>query len=203
MNGKYIDGPINKYLDDLAAKKPAPGGGSAGALSGALAAGLVSMAVNFSIGKCPSNEKKLKVILKQSENLRKKMSELVDKDVEAYKAVSTVFKSSKANKEKIQKVLRNAAAVPLEIAQAGVEIMQLNRKLLPICNPRLISDIGVSLSLAYSSVEIGMLNVKENLANIEDEKFSKICRTKLMNLAKVSRKIKNEIYLRVEKIISR
>ncbi len=62
--------------------------------------------------------------------------------------------------------------------------MQLNKELLPICNPRLISDIGVSLSLAYSSIEIGVLNVEINLASIKDEKFNKICRAKLVNFIK-------------------
>lgn len=194
MNKKYINESISRYLDDLAAKKPTPGGGSAGALAGALAAGLVSMAVNFSIGKNPRNDKKLKLILKQSETLRKNMSELIDEDINAYKKVSVLLKSSKAKSEKIQKALKNAAKVPLEIAQIGVEVIKLNEKLFPICNPRLISDIAVSLSFAYSSIEIGILNVEENLAIIKDKKFNKIYRTKLVNLKKISHRIKNKLY---------
>ncbi len=115
---------LKKYLNDLAAKKPAPGGGSAGALSGALAAGLVSMVVNFSIGKNSPDEKRLKEILKESENLREKMSELVDEDVKVYEEVSSVFKlpkESEGRKEKIQEALKKAAKVPLEIAQVGSE----------------------------------------------------------------------------------
>ncbi len=190
----YINKPINKYLDDLAAKKPAPGGGSAGALSGALAAGLVSMAVNYSIGKNPKNDKKLKLILKQSEKLRKSISKLIDKDIEAYKKVSVLFKSSKSNSDKIQKALKNAARVPLEIAQIGVEVIKLNEKLFPKCNPRLISDIAVSLSLAYGSIEIGILNVEENLAIIKDKNFKKTYRTKLTNLKKTIHRIQNKLY---------
>ncbi|MBU0533218.1 MAG: cyclodeaminase/cyclohydrolase family protein [Candidatus Omnitrophica bacterium] len=190
----YINGPINKYLDDLASKNPAPGGGSAGALAGALAAGLMSMAVNYSIGKNPKNDKKLRTLLKQSESLRKNISKLIDEDIQAYKKVSVLFKSSKTNSDKIQKALKNAAKVPFEIAQIGVEIIELNEKIFPICNPRLLSDVVVSLSLAYSSVEIGILNVQENLAIIKDKKFNKLYRTKSVYLKKIARRIKNNLY---------
>ncbi|MCK4905129.1 cyclodeaminase/cyclohydrolase family protein [bacterium] len=190
----YINKPINKYLDDLAAKKPAPGGGSAGALAGALAAGLVSMAVNYSIGKNPKNDKKLKSILKQSEKLRKNISKLIDEDIKAYKKVSILFKSSKSNSDKIQKALKNATKVPFEIAKIGVEVIKLNEKLFPICNSRLLSDVVVSLSLAYSSVEIGILNVQENIAIIKDKKFNKLYRTKSGNLKKIAHRIKNNLY---------
>ena len=203
---KYINEPLTRYLNDLAAKKPAPGGGSVGALAGALAAGLVSKVVSFSLGKDSPNEKRLKGILNESENLRAKMGELIDEDVKVYEEVSSVYKLPKENdgrKEKIQEALKKAAKVPLEIAQLGMNIMQLNKELLPICNPRLISDIGVSLSLAYSSVEIGALNVEINLASIKDEQFNRICREKLVSFMKVSRQIKNEIYPEVERRISK
>ena len=47
----YRNQSIKKYLDDLAAKKPAPGGGSAAALAGAVGVALLSRAVNFTVGK--------------------------------------------------------------------------------------------------------------------------------------------------------
>ncbi|MDD5454436.1 MAG: cyclodeaminase/cyclohydrolase family protein [Candidatus Ratteibacteria bacterium] len=193
ISEKYIDKPIKKYLDDLAAKKPAPGGGSAGALSGALAAGLLSMAGNFSIGKNPKNDKKLKTILKQSEGLREKMSKLIDEDVKAYKNVWLVFKSPEATSAKKQNALKNAAEVPMQIAQFGVEIIKLNKKLLPICNPRLISDVASSLLLARSAVEIGAINVEENLAIIKDKKFNRMHRDKLRRFKKISCSIKNKV----------
>jgi formiminotetrahydrofolate cyclodeaminase len=204
MDKKYIDEPINKYLDDLAAKKPAPGGGSVGAFADALAAGLVSMVANFSLGKDSPHEERLEEILKMSESLREKASRLIDEDIKVYEEFSSVFKLPKESlgrKEKIQEALKNAARVPLEITELGVKIMQLNKELFPLCNPRLVSDIGVSLSLAYSGVEIGALNVEINLASIKDEQFNKVCRVKLENSKKISRQIKNEVYPQVEKKI--
>jgi len=200
----YINDSIKKYLDDLAAKKPAPGGGSAGALAGALASGLVSMVANFSIDKNLPNEQKIKEVLKRSEDLRKKFSNLLDEDIEVYEQLSSIFKlprESGDRKEKMQQALKKAAEVPLKITELGVEIMRLNKELFPICNERLISDIGVSLSLAYSSIEIGILNVEINLASIKDEQFNKTCKEKLENFTKTACQIKNEVYPQVEKKI--
>ena len=47
----YNEGSLKQYLNDLAAKLPAPGGGSAAALTAALGASLISMVLNFTIGK--------------------------------------------------------------------------------------------------------------------------------------------------------
>ena len=55
----YNDSSLKQYLNDLAAKLPAPGGGSAAALTAALGASLISMVLNFTIGKTKSTIFKL------------------------------------------------------------------------------------------------------------------------------------------------
>ena len=47
----YVNKSLKKYLDDLTAKLPAPGGGSAAALVAALGAALIGMVINFTLGK--------------------------------------------------------------------------------------------------------------------------------------------------------
>ena len=57
----YIDRPMREYLDDLAAKKPAPGGGSAAALAASMGVSLMSMVANYTAGnpKYKSGEAKI------------------------------------------------------------------------------------------------------------------------------------------------
>ena len=83
---KYCDQPLKKYLEDLSAKLPAPGGGSAAALDAALGASLISMVLNFTIGKpkYAQYENELKKALSDSERLKNEFLNLVDLDVEAY-----------------------------------------------------------------------------------------------------------------------
>ena len=47
----YIEDSLKKYIDDLSAKLPAPGGGSAAALTGALGVSLILMVLNYTVGK--------------------------------------------------------------------------------------------------------------------------------------------------------
>ncbi|MCX5712284.1 MAG: cyclodeaminase/cyclohydrolase family protein, partial [Candidatus Omnitrophica bacterium] len=84
----YADSSLKIYLDDLAAKKSAPGGGSAAALNAALGAALISMVANFTIGKSKyaKYEKEVKDILEKSEKLRTEFLGLVDLDVRAYES---------------------------------------------------------------------------------------------------------------------
>lgn len=79
---------LKKYLDDLAGKIPAPGGGSASALTAALGAALVSMVINFTLGKpkYAKYEKSLSAYLEKSEKLRLEFLDLVDLDVLAFRS---------------------------------------------------------------------------------------------------------------------
>lgn len=139
---------MKKFLRELASRKPTPGGGSVAALAGALSAGLISMAAKFS-----GNKK----ISEKSIRLMNVLMELIDKDAEAFAGGN----------------LREAAEVPLQTARYGYEVLELAEALFENCNPKVITDIGVAAKMAESAVESALLNVKINLASIEDENYRK------------------------------
>ena len=111
----YQQRSIKEYLDDLAARKPAPGGGSASALAGALGCALLSMSCNFTLGKekYKDDQPRIKQTLKQTEGLRKRLLALVDLDVKVY---YKVFNSRKGKPDVYQKNLISATNVPLKSA---------------------------------------------------------------------------------------
>lgn len=154
----YKDSSLKKYLDDLAAKKPAPGGGSAAALNAALGASLISMVVNFTIGKpkYARFEPGLKEILKQSEKLRENLLELVDLDVAA-------FRSGNA---------RDALNIPFMLARLCFEAIKLCPPLIKKSNPNLISDVAVAAVLLESAFVSACFNVDINLRSLGDKKLS-------------------------------
>ena len=137
---------IEEFLEELAARKPTPGGGSVAALSGALAAGLVSMAAEFSGNKD---------IFGQARTLMNTLTDLVDRDARAF-----------ASRD-----LTEATRVPLQTARHSYEVLKLAAALLENCNPRVITDIGVAAKMAESAVKGAMLNVEVNLASIRDEAY--------------------------------
>ena len=173
-------GNLAKYLDDLAANLPAPGGGSASALTAATGAALISMVANFTVGKekYKSVEDQIKQVLSSSEGLRETLTTLVDEDVSAYKKLSAAFKlpkesaqEKKKREQKVQQGLKEALAVPLDICKCCHEAIKLCPVTAEKGNPNLISDVGVAASFLQSAFQSALLNVEINLRGIKDEQF--------------------------------
>ena len=168
----YLDGSIRSYLDDLAAKRPTPGGGSTAALVGATGAGLLSMVASF------SKEEVIKKILQKTEDLRRELTELVDRDVAVYQKVSAAYKLPKekpVQKRKrskaIQDALKEALTVPLEVCKLCHETIKLCGELAEKGNVSLISDVGVGVCLLEAAFQSALLNVEINLKGLKDEEL--------------------------------
>lgn len=167
----YIEGSINKYLADLAAKMPAPGGGSAAALAGALGVSLAIMVLNYTIGKekYKEFEIELKDKLDAAKELKDKITALIDKDVQAYKKLSLTFSSQDGTVK--EKALKDAAAVPIQICNHSYQAIKLCREIMDRTNKNLISDIAVAAELLSSAYYSALYNVKINLKSIKDTEF--------------------------------
>ncbi len=166
----YATQSLKTYLDDLAAKRPVPGGGSAAALVGALGCALLSMACNYTLGKerYKDAEKEIKKILKQTETLRKRFLSLVSLDAAAY---LKVFNSRKGSSCIYQENLINATKVPLEICRLSNTAYKLCPFLIKKANKYLISDVYVARELLKSCFKSGKFNVIINFPQIKDKKF--------------------------------
>ncbi|MFH1995717.1 MAG: cyclodeaminase/cyclohydrolase family protein [Candidatus Omnitrophota bacterium] len=198
----YIEKPIAEYLNDLAAKKPAPGGGSAAALTGALGAGLLSMVANYTVGKEKYRhvEDDVRKALDESERLREELSRLVDEDVAVYKIFSEAYKTKDA--EKIEEASIGAAGVPLGICMCCNEGMRIAAGLVDTGNVNLISDIGVAAELFAAAYESAKMNVDINLKNIGNEVFIENTRRALEPIDRGLIIQKDEIVKKVRRLMS-
>ena len=185
----YKDETLKKYLDDLAAKLPAPGGGSAAALTAALGASLISMVVNFTVGKpkYARFEEELKIILEKSEKLREEFLRLVDLDVIAYES----------------KNMRDALDVPFMVARLCFEGIRLCPPLVTKGNVNLISDVAVAAILLESAFACAYFNVEINLKSLGDKKLTESIRKELTQKEKSIKRIKLQTEEKVGKIIRR
>ena len=121
----YNEKPLRDYLNDLAARRPAPGGGSAAALSAATGVSLMSMVANYTAGnpKYKENEEKIADILKKSEKYRAQLQALVDKDVEAYEKLSACMKKIAKDSPELDKLYKEAMKPPFEICKITAEAL--------------------------------------------------------------------------------
>lgn len=183
--------PITEFLDQLATKEPVPGGGSVAAVSGAMAAGLISMVCSLTLGKkkYAEVEDEIRGLMDRSESLRRELQELADADVEAFRRLSAAYKLPRETtadiairRDAIQKATRIATDVPLRAAQAAAAILPLCSPAAQKGNSAAVSDVGVAVLLAQAAVRSALLNVEINLNSLEDQFYVRETRAEVAKL---------------------
>ena len=159
---KYKNHTLEEYLNVLARKEPVPGGGSVAALTAATGAALVSMVANYSKGKSNSQrvENKISGILKDSEQIRKRLLVLVDLDAQTY---LRVVKTKSASPQVKKRALRQAAKVPGEVCRLCYKAIQLTPYLVKEGNKYLLSDVRVAIELFEAAFYAARINVEVNV----------------------------------------
>jgi formiminotetrahydrofolate cyclodeaminase len=182
---------IAEFLDRLASDAPTPGGGSAAALSGALAAGLVSMVCNLTLGKQEFAEvaDEARRILDESEAARAALEFGVESDAAAFGVVAKAYKlprGTEAEKQKRLEAIRaaslGAARAPLEVVRLVAGVLDLCERLAEIGNPRVLSDVVVAALLARAALHSGACNVEINLPQLKGDAFWDEARHELEHL---------------------
>ncbi len=198
-----IDKPVTQFLDELASSAPAPGGGSVAALSGALGAALVSMVCNLTIGKkkYADVEADIQGFLAQSEALRQELIGLLEADVAAYTVVSQAMKLPRETEEQrvhrdaeLEKALQAATEVPLRVAAACVQVMDLCQPVAEKGNINAVSDAGVAVLMAEAGLRSAALNVLINLGWIKDPAFVAARRAELERLLAGKPALRDAVY---------
>lgn len=188
---KLVKQNIKMFLDELASSSPAPGGGSVAALSGALGAALSSMVCNLTRGKqgYETVQDDITDALQISEELRQNLTDLIDKDNDAFNEVMKALKLPKDTEQQkaqrknvLQTALKQAAEIPLETARKCLQILDVARIVAEKGNKNSITDAGVSALLAQTGVQAAMLNVRINLSSIKDEDYVQQVTTELQEL---------------------
>jgi len=150
-----------EYLNQLSAREPVPGGGSAAALSSALGASLIAMVVRYSLGKGKAAiiERRLTKILQKVESIRLQLLELVDEDPKAYLKVVAARKQDKKSQRSAAKEARD---VPRKICRLSYQAVELTPFVIENGNPHLLSDIEVAVELLLAGYHSALVMVKVN-----------------------------------------
>ena len=201
----YLDGPVRGYLEDLAAKKPAPGGGSAAALDASLGASLICMVTNYTIGnpRYKDVEEAAAAIYAKAEKMRNRLMELVDEDVAAYAELSKGMKEAARDAAKLEELYKEASAVPFEVCRISAECLKMCEELAGIGNKNLITDTAIAALFLESAFFAAKFNVYINLKYIKDLEFVGKIHRALAPLEDTLPKLKEEILEKCEDVIGK
>jgi glutamate formiminotransferase/formiminotetrahydrofolate cyclodeaminase len=182
MSGKMAVGGlragVEPFIEQLAAPTATPGGGSAAAASGAMAAGLASMVASMSRGKKAylQYESQLSQAIARLSQLREELKSAIDADAESYNVVMKAYKSAKPSggdasdgNAAISAALKQATSVPLGVAENVVEVAGIATNLKPITNPNMKSDLTTAIALAKAALEGALANVEINLDTLKND----------------------------------
>lgn len=184
---KLIEMTLAGFVDTTASDAPAPGGGSVSALEGALGAALTSMVCALTLGKkkyadvqdlAASTEK-------QALALKDRYLDVIDRDTEAFNAVSAVFAMPKetdadkaARRAAMQAALKLCTATPVEMMELAVEVLRMIDTVSGKLNASAASDLGCAVLAMKSAIQGAWLNVLINVGSIDDAAFAKEAREK-------------------------
>ena len=172
---------LREFDDRLASSEPVPGGGSASAVAGSLAASLVTMVAELS--KRPKYMEHASLhgaVEERSRELTAHLLRLADEDAASYAAFSAALKLPKetevereARAVAMRAAARKASEVPMEVLQACFDVVLAAELLAGRCNQNASSDLTVATLLAEASAKGAAANVRVNLPSVGDEAWAR------------------------------
>ena len=174
------DLPLQDWLSTAAARQPTPGGGSAAALAGALAAAMGEMTLNYSTGRkanSPAAESLLRESLAELSRARELLLRLMVEDQEAFLALVAareIDQTDAASPATLAAATQAAIAVPQAIMAAGMGVLACAARVAEHANRHLLSDLAVCCELALATIRCGGINVRVNLADLSREERARL-----------------------------
>ncbi|MGD9962732.1 MAG: cyclodeaminase/cyclohydrolase family protein [Thermoplasmata archaeon] len=171
---------LKAFCDDLASPEPAPGGGTAAAASGAIAASLLSMVcgVTLKSKKHEMNWPRLELLKERADELGALLIKHAEMDALSY---LTVVRHARAKREApgdeeaaaaYEEAVRGAIEVPTSTAEACVEVLRLADEVAAVGTKSASSDIEVARLLAAAGVDGAVANIMVNLPSCADASAS-------------------------------
>lgn len=178
METRLADLSVADLIDRLATHDPIPGGGSAAALTGAMAAALVQMVVELTRGRpaAEGREDELTEIGVAAAGFQSELVRLAEVDAAAYRSVldarrlpRETERDREARRVQVDAATREAIRAPMATADRASRVLEIAGRLAPIGNRNAISDVGVGAELAAAAIRGALLNVEINLPYLPDD----------------------------------
>ena len=171
---------LPEFVSELASSSPAPGGGSVGALGGALAAGLASMVGELTVGreKYAAVQDEMMRVKDEAKKVAAELLELIDRDTDAFNAFMAAMKLPKdtdeqkaARKAAMQAAAKGAVEAPLRTLTLSAQAAHLALAAIRMGNSNAVTDAASAGQFARAAAMTAAYNVRINLPLVKDEAF--------------------------------
>jgi len=165
-------------LDAFASSEPAPGGGSAAALTGAVGVSLLIMVAAVPRTRRGTVEEiaDLAAASARLRPLRETLTGLVDLDSTAYQAVIAAYKMPRiteveqtSRRDAVAAAMRGATDTPLAVMRACAEALEIAAVVADKGVVSAASDVGVAIELLLAAMRGAGLSIEANLASTKND----------------------------------
>jgi glutamate formiminotransferase/formiminotetrahydrofolate cyclodeaminase len=173
--GKSVD-----FAEQLSSGEATPGGGAASAYAATLGASLGEMIARLTVGreKYADVAGEVQEALAELRPLRERLQRAVVEDGVSFSRVMDARRMTKATEEaradrenRIEEALKGATTVPLEVAGAAVQVLEILETLAEIGNSNALADAAIGAQLVQAAVVSARYNVLMNTIEIQDDEF--------------------------------
>jgi formiminotetrahydrofolate cyclodeaminase len=195
-----------EFVDALASKAPAPGGGGASAFVGALGVALGNMVGSLTIGKkkYADAQDDIVALKARADKLQSELLRLVERDAEVFEPLSKAYgMPSETTKQKAEKArvlesaLIDACSAPLEIMERCCEAIDLHADFAAKGARIAISDVGVGVVLCWAALVGAALNVSVNAKSMNDRRLAEEMNKRAESMVASFTVKSNDIFARV------
>jgi len=178
--GRLVSLSVRDFCSETASESPAPGGGSIAALAGALSASLSAMVTQLTHGKKEFKDvtAEMNDVGMRAHRAKDFFLRAVDEDTIAFNAVMTAMRLPRETEEQVrarnqalESANQNAARIPLQVARACLELIELAEIVIDKGNPNSMTDGGTAASMAQAACLSAGYNVLTNLSSVGDPAF--------------------------------
>jgi len=193
--------PLDRLCDELSTVAPTPGGGSAGAACGALAAALTAMVANLThqARDFAAARPEMEAAAIEAQRFKDEFLADVEADARAFDAVMAARRQPQTTDEErrrregmLQCSRQGATLTPLGVLRRARRLLDLTRTVAGGL-PAAVSDAGSAAAAALAAAESAWLNVRVNLPDISDAAFRAATRREADTLIAETRKLAGEI----------
>ncbi len=168
---------LSDFTARLASKSSVPGGGGASALAASVAIALGDMVGEFTVGKKKYAlvEDEIKECMEKAQDLRVQLLDCIKKDAIAFEPLSKAYsipKDEPGRDNVMEQCLRDAAAVPLEIASLSGQAMELLSIFAKKGSVIVVSDAATGAAILAGAMKGAAVNVKINTASMKDRDYA-------------------------------
>lgn len=166
-----------EFTNALDSREPAPGGGGASALAGALGAALAGMVCSLTVGKkkYADFEPEIRDIWQKASEIKQKLTVAIDRDAECFAPLAAAYslpKDDPSRDEIMESALKTACQPPLEIMELAAQTVELLAVLVEKGSTLAVSDVGVGAAMCAAAIKGAGLNVYINTKLMKNRDYA-------------------------------